>query len=91
MDLLNFIPCKLDLTSTTFIDTKIITYETESPPSGKKIGFNILDEKDFTIPYVIDTIPNSPASHQLLTQVKKNVWMIATNREELVTAQGAID
>ena len=26
-DLLNLIPCKLDLTSTLFSDTKIITYE----------------------------------------------------------------
>ena len=49
-DLLNLIPCKLDLTSTTFRDETMITYDIELPPSGKKIGFNLLDDEDFTIP-----------------------------------------
>ena len=35
---------------------------------GNKIGFNILDDKYFTIPYVIDTIQNLSAGHQALTQ-----------------------
>ena len=43
-DLLNLIPCKLDLTSTPFSDETIITYDIELPPSGKKIGFNLLDD-----------------------------------------------
>ena len=55
-DLLNLIPCELDLTSTPFSDTKNFTYEIELPPSGQKIGFNLLDDEDFTIPYVTDTI-----------------------------------
>ena len=64
-DLLNMIPCELDLTSTPFIDETIITYDIELPPSGKKIGFNLLDDEDFTIPYITDTIPNSLDGHQL--------------------------
>ena len=48
-DLLNLIPCELDLVSTPFRDTKILTYEIDLPPSGKKIGFNLLDCKIFII------------------------------------------
>ena len=59
------VPCKLDITSTKFCDAKIITHEIELPPDGKKIGFNLLDNKYFTTPYMIETIPNSPDSHQL--------------------------
>ena len=40
-------------------------YEIELPPLGKKVGFNLLDDEDFKIPYITDTIPNSPAGHQL--------------------------
>ena len=50
LDLLNLIPCKLDPTSTPFSAATIITYDIELPPSGKKIGFNLLDDEDFTIP-----------------------------------------
>ena len=53
-DILNLIPCELDLTSTKFSNTKIITYEIDLPPSGNKIGFNLLDVEDFTINYVTD-------------------------------------
>ena len=63
--LLNLIPCGLDIIFTTFSDETIITYDIELPTSGKKIGFNLLDDEDFTIPYITDTIPNSPAVHQL--------------------------
>ena len=73
LDLLNFIPFEPDLTSTLFCDTTIITYEIELPPSGKKIGFNILEDEDFTILYITDKIPNSSAGHKILTQAKKYV------------------
>ena len=63
--ILNLIPWELDLTSTPFIDETIITYDIELPPYGKKIGFNSLDDEDFTITYITDTTPNSPAGHQL--------------------------
>ena len=46
-------------------------YEIELTPAGKKIGFNLFYDEYFTIPYVIDTIPNSPAGHQLPTQANK--------------------
>ena len=64
-DLLNLIPCELDLTPTPFIDTQIITYEIELPPSGKNVGFNLLDDEYFTIPYITDTIQNLSADSQL--------------------------
>ena len=78
-DLLNFIPCELDLTSNPFSDATIITYKIDLPPSGKKVGFNLLDYDYFTIPYITDTIPNSPADYQLPSQAKINVWIIAIN------------
>ena len=73
------IPCELDLTSTQFSDETIITYDIELPTSGKKIGFNLLDDEYFKIPYITDTIPNSPAGHQLPSQSNKSFWIIAIN------------
>ena len=69
--LLNLIPRELDITFTPFFDTTNITYEIYLPTDGKKIGFNLLDDKDFTIHYVTDTIPNSSDGHQLPTQATK--------------------
>ena len=57
-DLLNFIPSEIDITSTPFSDTIILTYDIELPLYGNKIGINLLDDEDFIIPYLIDTIPN---------------------------------
>ena len=34
--LIKLIPCELDLTSTPFCDTTILTYEIELPPDGNK-------------------------------------------------------
>ena len=79
LDLLNLIPCELDLTSIPFRYKKIITNAIELPPSGNKIGFNLLDDKYFTISHVIDTIQNSPSGHQLSTQAKTNMWIIYIN------------
>ena len=73
------IPCELDLTYNSFSSTTILTYEIELPPYEKKIGFSLLDDEDFTILYVTDIIPNSPAGHQLPTQAKLNAWIIAIN------------
>ena len=50
-----------------------------------------MDDEDFTIPYVIDTIPNSPTVHQLPKQANKNIFIIAINEEDRITAQGAPD
>ena len=90
-DLLNLIPCELDLTSTPFSDETIITYDIELPPSGKKICFNVLDDEYFTIPYITDTIPNSPAGCQLPSQAKRNVWIVSINGEEPITDQSVLD
>ena len=84
-DFFNLIPWELDLTSTPFSDEKIITYEIELPPSGKKIDFNLLDDEYFTIPYIADTIPNSPAGNQLPSQAKLNVWIVVINGEDTIT------
>ena len=78
-DILNLIPCELDLTSTPFRYTKIITYEIVLPPSVKKFGFNLLDDEYFTIPYITDTIPNSPSGHQLPEKAKQYVYNVAIN------------
>ena len=89
--LLNFIPCELGLKSTPFSDTTILTYEIYSRPFGKKIGFNLFDNEDFTIPYVIDTTPNFPAGHQLMTQDKICFWIVDINEEELINPQGFLN
>ena len=73
------IPCELDITSAPCRDTTIITYEIELPPVGNKIGFILLDDEYFTIPYVTDTIPNSPAGHKIPIQAKKSLWIISLN------------
>ena len=51
----------------------MIINEIELSPSGKKIGFNLLYDKYFTITYVIDTIISSPSGNQLPTQAKKHL------------------
>ena len=43
------------------------------------------------MPYVTDTIQNSPAGCQLPTPAKLNVWIIDNNGENLITYQGALD
>ena len=48
--------CELDITSTPFRDTKILPYEIELPLSGNKLGFDLLNDEYFTIPYITDTI-----------------------------------
>ena len=47
--------------------------------------------KIFQSLYITDTIPNSPSSHQLISQAKRNVWIIAIIGEEPITAQGVLD
>ena len=85
------IPCELDITTTQFCDTTIITYEMELPLSGNKFVFNLLDDEDFKIPYIPDAITNPPTSHKLPTQAKRNVWVVDINGEEPITYQGVID
>ena len=91
LDLLNLIPFELYIRSTPFCDKTIVTYEIELPPAGKKIGFDLLDDEYFTIPCVIDTIPNSPAGHQLPTQDNKIVWIVSINRSDPITDKGALN
>ena len=51
----------------------------------------LVDDEDFTIPYITDTIPNPPAGHELPTQAKRNVCIISINGKDPITAQGALD
>ena len=69
----------------------MITYEIELPPSGNKVGFNLLDDEDIIIPYITDTIPNSPVGHQLPSQAKLDVWIITINGKETISDQGSLD
>ena len=78
-DLLNLITCKLDITYIPFSNETIITYDIELPPSGKKIGFNLLGDEDFTSPYITHSMPKLPAGHQLPSEAKRNVWIVAIN------------
>ena len=63
----------------------MLTYVIELPSTGKKIGFSSLDNEDFTIPHVIDTIPNTTAGHQLPTQAQKSLCIVDINGEEPIT------
>ena len=69
----------------------MIKYEIELPSSRNKVGFNLLDDEYFIIPYITDTISNSPVVHQLSAQAKWNLWIIDFNVEEVITAQCALD
>ena len=74
------------------LDMKQLSHMTLSYlPQERKIGFNLLDDEDFTIPYITDTIPNSPDGHRLPPQAKQNVSIIAINGEDPITAQGVLD
>ena len=69
----------------------MITYEIELTTSRKRVDSNLLYDEYFTIPYITDTIPISPSGHQLPSQAKINVWIIAINGEEPIKAQGVLD
>ena len=86
-EFLKLIPCKLDLTSNPFCDKKVLTYKIELPIYGKKFGFNLLDDEEFTIPYITDTTSNSPPDYQLPIQAKQNVWIIDIIGEENIKVQ----
>ena len=50
-----------------------------------------MDDYDFTIPYIIYTVPNSLAGQQLTTQAKNILWFIYISGEEPITDKGALD
>ena len=85
------IPYDLDITSTPFCDTTIISYELDIPPSGIKIGLNLLDNNEFTIPYILDIVPNSPYVHQLSTQSKKYLFIVSIHGGEQLTEKQLLD
>ena len=72
-----------------FLDETIITHKIELPPPVEEIGFNFMDDNEFTIPYIIDIFTNLLTSRQLLTHDKKNVLAVAVNGEEPIPEKGA--
>ena len=55
------------------------------------MGFNLMGDDDFTITYILSTIPNSPGGHKLPTKTNNNVWIIDIYGEESIKFQGALD
>ena len=53
--------------------------------------FNLLNDEYFTIPYILDTILNSPAVHQLPTWDKKILFIIVINGENTITSKVTLD
>ena len=47
--LLNLIPFELNLTSTPFSNTTVLTYYIDLPSAGKNVGFNSLNYEDFKL------------------------------------------
>ena len=79
--MINLLPCDIYLRYIEFCDTTFITYELELPPNSKKIGFNLLDDDGFIIPYILNKFKNSHSNHQLPTQAKNNLWINDINGE----------
>ena len=75
------VPCELDMIYNPILDETIITYKLELITSGNIIGFNLLDDDKFTIPYIIFTITNSPDGNKIPTWAKKNVLIIDISGE----------
>ena len=90
-NILNLIPCELDLKYNLCFDRTIITYEIQLSPSEKKVGFYLLDDKYFTFPYINYSIPNPPSGHQLPLEAKQNVWIIHIHGENPNKTQYALD
>ena len=80
-DLLSFLLCEINRTSTPVSYATFIIYELELTPSENKIGFNMLDGNEFTTPYILDTVTNSPSVCKLPTQAKNNVLIVSINGE----------
>ena len=74
-----------------FLIQQLLHMKLSYPPLEGKLVFNLLHDEDFTILYITDTIQNPPASHQLLTKAKLNMWIISINGEEPITYQGELD
>ena len=72
-------------------DSTVLAYDIDLSTPGSKVGFNLMDYDEFIITNIIDTIANYPPGHQILTQAKKNVCIIAINGDKTVITKGLID
>ena len=70
---INLVPYKLDLSETPFSYKTIFKYELQLPSLGEKIDLKLMNDEKFTITYIFDAIPNSPAGHQIPSQAHKNM------------------
>ena len=50
-----------------------------------------MGDEYFTIPYLTDTMPNSPVGNELPTQANTYVWIISINGEEPIISIGPLD
>ena len=60
-------------------------------PLERSLVFSSLNDEDFTIPYITDTIPNSPDFYQPPSQPNRNVWIIDINGEKTIKGQCVFD
>ena len=65
-------PCELEISDTPFSDATIVKYDLELPPLENNIGLKLIYD-DFTIPYILGTIPSSPESHKITYKANNNV------------------
>ena len=72
-------------------DSTVLAYDIDLSTPGSKVGFNLMDYDEFIITNIIDTIANYPPGHQILTQAKKIVCIIAINGDKTVITKGLID
>ena len=49
-----------------------------------------MDDYYFTIQYILDVIPKSPAGHKIPAQAKNNIRIITINVEDTITAKDTI-
>ena len=48
-----------------------------------------MDDDDFNIPYILYIIPNLQEDHRLISQANNNTWIVETDREDPINAEGA--
>ena len=58
---------------------ELLYHEIQLLPYVNKVGFNSMDDEEFTIPYITDKTPNLPAGHRVSTYTKHNVWIVYIN------------
>ena len=58
---------------------------------GQKKFLNLIDDEDSNFQFIRRKIPNSPEGHQLLSQVKQNLWIFKIGGEEPIATKVSFD